>query len=279
MGSKYFGRCALCGNETELTYEHIPPRKAFNWFPAKTVTGAAYINSIAPERKPWDFSGLPYNNTQRGTGAISICRQCNNDTGTWYGDEYIRFVHGFHYLMQKEQPKAGMTMYVEEATFRPLSVLKQIVSMFCSLNKEATEDPRFKLLREFVLDKTSTAFPKKRFRIGMYLFSSGIQRMAPISVRLLTGDNEPRIEVLSEIATYPVGFILYFDPDDMVEMPCPDISGFCDCRYDEECRVQIALPVYECNIMFPGDFRSKVEIERCIDENTKWQEENEQANK
>lgn len=27
---KKFGKCTICGKECKLTYEHIPPRKAFN---------------------------------------------------------------------------------------------------------------------------------------------------------------------------------------------------------------------------------------------------------
>ena len=27
---KHFGKCRLCGKECVLTYEHVPPRNAFN---------------------------------------------------------------------------------------------------------------------------------------------------------------------------------------------------------------------------------------------------------
>ena len=30
MGKKIFGKCALCGRETELSFEHIPPENALN---------------------------------------------------------------------------------------------------------------------------------------------------------------------------------------------------------------------------------------------------------
>ena len=37
--AKHYGKCALCGRECELTFEHIPPRGAFNSTPARPVLG------------------------------------------------------------------------------------------------------------------------------------------------------------------------------------------------------------------------------------------------
>ena len=41
---KHFGKCALCGKECELTFEHIPPRRAFNSTPARPVSGEEIFN-------------------------------------------------------------------------------------------------------------------------------------------------------------------------------------------------------------------------------------------
>lgn len=35
MAKKVHGICCICGQETELTFEHIPPRAAFNHFSLK----------------------------------------------------------------------------------------------------------------------------------------------------------------------------------------------------------------------------------------------------
>lgn len=262
MSEKHYGKCALCGGEMELTFEHFPPRKAFNWFPVKTVTMLSTINE---DRKPWDFSGLPYNDSQRGLGAYTLCEQCNNNTGAWYGDDYVKFVIGIHSVMLEIQPKAGTTLVVENAKFCPLPVMKQAISMFCSLNHDAIISEKHRKLREYVLDKTNSTFPKDKYRLGMYLFLDGTQRRVPISGQLKTGNGvKPIIEILSEIATYPVGFVLYFNPKNDLKMPCLDITALCECGYQEECKVELPLPVYQCNTLFPTDFRSKAEIERNI---------------
>jgi hypothetical protein len=265
MSEKHFAKCALCGEEKELTFEHVPPHKAFNWFPAKIVTHETILRRSDADRKPWDFSGLPYTDSQRGLGAYTLCQPCNNITGEWYGNDYIEFVFGLHNVILENQSKAGTTLSVENEKFRPLPVMKQVISMFCSLNHASIVGKEHKVLREYVLDRTSTVFPKNRYRLGMYLHIHGTQRRVPFAVQIKTGERiKPTFKTLSEIATYPVGFILYFDPDDNLKMPCPDITALCECGYQEECKVEVSLPVYQCNTLLPEDFRSKSEIEHSI---------------
>ena len=39
MTKNHYGKCHICGKEGKLTFEHIPPRKAFNWHGAKVYNG------------------------------------------------------------------------------------------------------------------------------------------------------------------------------------------------------------------------------------------------
>jgi hypothetical protein len=82
----------------------------------------------------------------------------------------------------------------------------------------------------------------------------------------MVGDNGIQFELISELVTYPVGYMLYFDPTENTKMPCPDITDFCNFRYDQEITIQIQLPIYECNSMIVGDFRTKEEIEAKMNE-------------
>ncbi|MBP0967818.1 MAG: hypothetical protein J5722_09295, partial [Oscillospiraceae bacterium] len=53
---KHHGRCALCGKECELTFEHIPPRAAYNSTPVKPVNGKDFFE--VPDRAtrmPWEL--------------------------------------------------------------------------------------------------------------------------------------------------------------------------------------------------------------------------------
>lgn len=73
----HFGKCALCGKECELTFEHVPPRAAFNSTPARPVSGNEIFKEEVindKERMPWDTEGLKYQNQQQGMADIVCAR-------------------------------------------------------------------------------------------------------------------------------------------------------------------------------------------------------------
>ena len=63
MSSKISGICHICGKETELTFEHLPPRKANNNNRAKAIVGDELTKYIAGNDRPWDFSSCKYKDT------------------------------------------------------------------------------------------------------------------------------------------------------------------------------------------------------------------------
>lgn len=262
------GKCALCGSECELTFEHIPPKKAFNEYPAKTVSGNDLLASMERnDSNPWDLSKHQYKNNQKGMGLYSLCSRCNSFTGTRYGNEYINFAHGFQQIIKSTKPVAGMTMFVENASFRPLPVIKQVISMFCSVNQNISH-PIFDILKKFVLEENSS-FPKNEVKLGMYICVDGIFRRCPLSFCGSIKDNKIHLIGVSEISTYPLGFLLYLTEGKEFEIPCLDITDFCDYQYNDECIMEMELPIYECNSIIIGDFRTKQEIERVANNEKK----------
>ena len=103
MKQKHFGKCALCGKECNLTFEHIPPSGAYNNFPVKLISGEEAEKLAIGEnnRLPWDVEGLKYNNLQKGQGMFSLCSGCNNKTGSWYANEYNTFVKNTRVSLSK----------------------------------------------------------------------------------------------------------------------------------------------------------------------------------
>ena len=90
MTKKVHGICCICGQETELTFEHIPPRAAFNHFSLKLYDFWGYLLS----------NRTRYNQLQKGAGMYSLCERCNNLTGEWYGAAYAEFaVQGMRYYI------------------------------------------------------------------------------------------------------------------------------------------------------------------------------------
>lgn len=72
MSSKISGICHICGKETELTFEHLPPRKANNNNRAKAIVGDELTKHIAGNDRPWDFSSCKYKDLQKGMGLSSL---------------------------------------------------------------------------------------------------------------------------------------------------------------------------------------------------------------
>lgn len=247
--AKHFGKCALCGKECELTFEHIPPRAAFNSKPVRPVTLQAIL--AGPEREPWDISGLKYINQQQGMGIYSLCKACNNDTGTWYGDAYREFAQKAMLLAQNEIDSNYHS--VEFANIYPLRIIKQVLSMFCSINPGINMGD----LRNFVRDKTASGIDKRRYKLCMYFTRSCTRRYFGLTgMGMLTGEALQ----LSEITSAPLGFVLYFDPPSSFAFSGFDITSFADFKYNELCNIQMPLDFLEVNNWLPNDYRSKNEI-------------------
>ena len=254
-----FKNCALCRRESILTFEHIPPRAAFNNLPAKPVSGDKLIKDN--NRMPWDMKGLSYNNQQRGMGKFSLCQECNNNTGAWYGNEYTSIAHLIHNFLGHAIPERMNVIKIPE--IYPLRFCKQILSMFCSINN--FEDPRLEHLRRFVLNKEEVGIDKLRYRLCMYLTRSTMMKYAPLSVLLTSTNHGFEKIVLSEITAYPLGFILYFDPCSSMDYEGVDITCFTDCKYDDKVTIEMPLCIKEMNDVFPTFFRTKEEINDYID--------------
>ncbi|HBR31824.1 MAG TPA: hypothetical protein DD733_07040 [Clostridiales bacterium] len=224
---------------------------------------------IVSDKPPWETDGLKYNNQQKGMGEYCLCKSCNNLTGTWYGEEYIKFVVTLHDVLWKLAPNTNDHLHFEIKQVKPLLVFKQVISMFCSTNYRTCEDERFVELSKFVLDKTSNIFNKNKYKLEMYLFGGGNQRRLPMLALLKhTLDfSECQTIILSEITTYPVGFVLYFDPPQNIELNGVDITSFVDCKVDDVCNLEICLPVLESQSLFPSDYRSRNDIIKCREEN------------
>ncbi len=288
--AKHFGKCALCGRECELTFEHIPPRSAFNNNPAKQYTGDKLISDDS--RMPWDFQGLQYISLQKGAGLFSLCDNCNNLTGTWYGDTYRDMAQIITAASEKwkDEPVSGIGIKDTYAA----RFIKQVLSMFCSVNsqesieayrypRQATDnyphspivqtlaDAQMALyyatdlmdeLRAFVLDKDAVGLDKSKFKVCMYLTRSSLFKMNVLSAVMNFEANS--YVTLSEITARPFGFILYFNPPTNLQHKGIDITAMADLKYDDKATVEFPLRIFEMNTYFPDDYRSKEEIEEWV---------------
>lgn len=242
MGKRKQGICCICGEKKELTYEHIPPKAAFNHFNLKLYDFYGYI--IKNDTK--------YKHLQQGAGLYSLCAKCNNDTGTWYGSAYAEFANqGMRYYRHKATGVLSVPY-----TIYPLRVLKQVVSMFASV-KGALWCKNEPQIRKFLLDPYCMELPQQ-LDIRMYMVSKGRSKIEPMSVQMNPFTGERLIG--SEIAYTPFSFICIDDRNytnyHVLNELCSIIS-FSNYGYDDRRQLFLNIPRKPCNPV-TLDFREGV---------------------
>lgn len=250
-------KCAICGKECELTYEHIPPKKSFNNSNVNGYFGDEVFKLITSEnREPWDFSNLKYKQMQKGVGLYSLCKECNNYTGSKYGDFYNAFVRkNIEYINNNyEQYMKGDIIRIKSSPFLPLRFIKQVISMFCSTTIGLNN--KYGIMKELLLDASKT-INNVDFKISMGMVKNQIISFGG-SVGYAYSNGNKR--VVSEIIAFP--FIFLFDHNKNInEKRLIDITHFLKYNYDEEIDLDMDFPIVERNITtFPADYRTKEEI-------------------
>jgi 5-methylcytosine-specific restriction endonuclease McrA len=83
---KFYGTCHICGIKGKLTFEHVPPKAAFNDKPILLTT---LEDAIAKGLEPITKGETQ----QRGAGGHTLCGNCNNNTGGWYGNYFVEWTY------------------------------------------------------------------------------------------------------------------------------------------------------------------------------------------
>lgn len=270
--NKIIGKCHICQNETELTYEHIPPHKAFNWSSAKSIEGNEIMKLVTDDnRMPWEMNGLKYKQKQRGMGMHSLCKSCNNITGAYYGTEYIKFAYAINKLFPEiiERCKNNQTniIGINVKGMRPLLFAKQVLSMFCSTCPHITV--KDKHIKDLLLKKDLIGLDSKKYKLSMFLLNEYKIGYTGIQGQYVSGVGT---RVLATIDAYPFGFVLEFNPMENFETPELDITSFFNEYEDKEYDMHFGLPILERNIVFACDYRTKEEIKKCVEDNKNYED-------
>ena len=247
-----------------MTFEHIPPRSAFNSTPARPVSGLDLLTEKTindEKRMPWDTTGLKYENQQQGMGRYSLCADCNNNTGAWYGDAYTFFANVAHAAISNYSSNDLNGICIEE--IYPLRFIKQVLSMFCSVG--GPDNPAMDPIRDFVLDKDARGLDRNKYKLCMYFTKTTVMRQTGTMVVMKNSMIGFEIMALSEITAYPFGFILYFDPTETWDYKGTDITELADCSFDDVATIHLPWIIEEMNDVFPESYRSKEEIRAAME--------------
>ncbi|WP_321310614.1 hypothetical protein [Marinifilum fragile] len=257
-----YGVCRLCGNETNLSFEHVPPRLAFN---KTTKYISVPFENYIKEKDP--LNNIPKGKLmQGGVGYNSLCADCNSFLGRNYVSLYQDWVQAGYQML-----KVGAFEYAkfELLPQRPLFLLKQIISMFLSINDEwyLEEYPE---LAEFVKNPSLKELPD-RYQIYTYLNNEGDIRYLKHSVAYSPELGKP--VNCSEIAFPPFGYVLTIGYGMQINK-LTNITGFKSYSENESVNLQLGIFKLPTYLPHPMDYRDKETIKKNIDEGRKITQEN-----
>jgi hypothetical protein len=252
------GQCKICGKHGKLSFEHVPPEAAFNNQKAFYLSELNKINGIESKFINSDFDQLYSDRIvtkqQGGMGFYSLCETCNNNTGSWYGQAFVEWAKQSMSVVLKS---SGFPSLWYPTTFFPLRVMKQILTMFFSINYNDFHEREPELVH-FILNRHSNQFPK-HLRLFCYYNTTGNSRY--IGENFMSKGSS--FFHISEISFPPIGFVL------TINSPSPDnrlteITHFSKYTYDDiidHYQRFKSLPTY---LPIPADYRTKKEIEQDV---------------
>jgi len=252
MKRNKYGQCHICGKYGPLTYEHVPPRAAFNSNKAFMYFGKDIIGS---DNFPWDFSEKKGKQHQKGLGFYTLCGQCNNDTGSWYGNAFVDFTYKGYRATFNQKNNANSWTTITLPDIYPLRIIKEIVAMFFSVNNPNLSTIH-QDLQALVLSKGKKGISKEKYGFYIYVLTGSIYRYIGIAgILSITGTTR----VLSEFSAPPFGYVFEVDPKNKRDY-C-DLTFFAnDFNYNERRTINLQIPILECNTYFPADYRTKQQV-------------------
>jgi hypothetical protein len=243
MGSKYEGYCRLCGKLRKLSFEHIPPKSAFNNHPRILQTLHDHLD------------GRSHSKYRRGLGKYSLCEDCNNHTGGWYGEAFVNWTkQGFEWFDKvKGEKMINLPYYI-----KPVNVLKQVLVMALAMSSEGTISFQ-KELRRYLLSPTNRYMPSD-YRVFTYFNMEGQLRFASeVAILDVTGKGSDLIQ--AEVALPPFGYCV--TRPDVAQKSLAETKGlyeitwFSGYYYNEWVNVHLRIPTRETHFPSPLDYRNK----------------------
>jgi hypothetical protein len=240
------GTCVLCERNTHLTYEHVPPRAAFN---RGTVTVSPH--GLGAE-EAWQPPGTKIRGkqVQGGVGYYALCASCNNFLGT----HYVRAYADWTWQLAHLQPVRDGRLLLH-FQLKPLNILKQILAMFCVVN--ASYRGLHERVRHFILNPCSQQLPDD-IRVFAYCCFGKRVRIHDLMAKCSLSSSDMRL--YSEISMSPLGVALEVQgqkPDPRIM----EITYFKEFPFDAQIERHMNVPNLAVESPLPLDFRTWDQIE------------------
>jgi hypothetical protein len=250
------GQCRICGQRGALSFEHVPPRSAFNRLRVEQFTIDHWLTGSGD--KPSRRGRV----RQRGTGDFVLCERCNNLTGRVYVPELVKLVRAGAVILAQlpaDQDAAVEPMMagIKLAGVRPLRLAKQIVAMTLAINGEEFGQTN-PALSAFVLDPDERGLPPG-FELYLVLYRGPLARQSGVSGRLDVETGASHL--LTEIARPPFAYVMSIDEPSPV-IPLGRITHFADFEPTAEANLDLELLVGFGHTPYPADYRTGAAMDR-----------------
>lgn len=203
---------------------------------------------------------------QRGAGGVVLCQRCNNNTGSWYGNELIRAAGAgarilretpLNELDQRLEPTFGEVHFRQQPGIgpHPLRLIKQIVTMLLATSPLSFSQAN-PALGDFVLDRERIGLPD-RYQFYLALFAGPGARTTGVSSRLDL--HTQRIDVLVEVAYPPFAYVMTVDSAEGA-VETSNITRFVDVGYNQMADLEMDMLIGFGHTAFPADYRTAAMI-------------------
>lgn len=244
-------RCRLCGKIDALTKEHVPPRAAGN-------EGVVVVHSLEEwlRQSHGELSGGQ--RLQGGVWTVALCASCNSKTGSWYGDEYRRWVgRAWGVLMHLPLAELDAKAHTEQVHAQFLDVdpglfVRQVLSLMCTLSGPWDLAGRHPEIRAMILDRQTGPLPPG-LSLSLTLFAGPTGRVAGPS--LVVDLDGQRWRWVLELAFPPLAVLMVLATN--AEVPAGlDISEFTTRAPGERCgSFEAIFDIGFGHTPAPGDYR------------------------
>jgi hypothetical protein len=210
---------------------------------------------------------------QRGSGAETLCRLCNELAGARYVPELVEWVRTAQAGLANVQPSlaeinAGTRPGYVTTTFervRPARFLKQVVTMLLAISPGGFP-PHHLDLAAFAQDPEWVGLPD-RYQFYLALYAGPIARFNGGTGRLREDGSGGFVndDFVLELAHPPFSYVVSIDQT-LCAADTANISNFADLNIHQRAEVQLTMQVGFGHTALPLDYRSKAKLDKDLEE-------------
>lgn len=250
--------CRVCGEVKKLTFEHFPPRSAGNRERVEMLDIVAWLS------REDDGKMEKGRILQRGSGAYSLCEDCNNRSGRLYVPELARWTRVGHDALCELEPARfddqvePIYALLEIKEVYPARFMKQMATMLLALSPDPVARKQVEL-REYAKDPNAVGLPS-RYQFYLALNAGPNARYNGGSVTMTLGAGAV---FALELAFPPFTYVISIN-EETPAIETGNITSFADVRFDQTANVEMQLRVGFTHTALPLDLRSKAAIDKDI---------------